>query len=635
MNITMMRRGAEYVLRLSLLGSAKPEQIDFYPQKLRSVTDWDPPAMPELVSPESVGVSSAYLRRFLREFEEDDLAQIHNLLIYRNGKLISTASAPGYSPRLCSMTFSMAKTITSFAIGCLIGEGLLTLDTRVVDVFPDDLPLLVSSRTKKITVRHLLTMTAGVTGVHELAVVTLTDWTHAFLSSSPSYTPGKKFFYNSLNSYMLAAIVEKITGRSLEDYLREHLFEPLGIEAYEIERSPEGIAKGGWGMYITPLDMGKLGNMLLNGGVWEGKRILPPEYVTEATKAHISTPAEMGDYDYGFHLWVARNHTSVMFHGMLGQHIWVCPANNMVVVITCGNDEFYLESTTVRRVDRFFGIGYTPADSLHRAPLEVVRLRHDEQNFFCLRHGMQRNGKHADYFSPVRERDVPAAVHPLLGEYEFENSNVGVLPFYWRAIQNNHTPGISRIAFRMRDKALYMCVTEGTERELLCGFRSHAYTVLNFRGERYLTGVRCSFPNENDPRTMRVDMVFPELPFSRSILFTLEEEGRANAKCSETPGGRMLYTLVDGVDANIPWLSAVFDILRARMGDVAPQALISHTLEPDLKAKRYERTDAPPQAGVADEHGFFHRLVPRNIRRIRSKIPRLPSLSSFFKKRDK
>ncbi len=639
MNITMMRRAAEYLVRLCLLGSSKPEQIDFYPQKLHSVTDWDPPAVPELCSPESVGVSSSYIREFLANLEADERSQIHNLLIYRNGKLISAASAPGYSPRLCSMTFSSAKTITSFAVGCLIGEGRLRLDTRLVDVFPEELPLLVSSKTKKITVRHLLTMSAGVTGVHELASVTLTDWKRAFLASSPSSAPGTGFFYNSMNSYMLAAIVEKITGRSLEDYLREHLFEPMGIEDYEIERSPEGVAKGGWGMYITPVDMGKLGNMLLSGGIWEGKRILPADYVTEATRSHVRTPSDMGDYDYGFHLWVARNGSAVMFHGMFGQNIWVCPKNKMVVVITCGNNELYLESSTIRLLDRTFGALYTPANVLRRAPIESVRLRHAEADFFCERHGMQKVGKHTDYFTTLRDRDVPEAMTPLLGEYEFDLTNVGVLPFYWRSIQNNHNPGISRVAFRVREKQLYMNITEGTEREIACGFRSHAYTVLNYRGERYLVGTRCSLlPNEDAPSLplLRVDMVFPEIPFSRSMLFTFTEDGELTVKCNEIPSSDMLYSLVDGVDANLPWMSAVFSIARARMGDVAPQALIHKNLEPTLYAHRYERKETPPPLGASDEHGFLYRLVPRKLRRLhRPRLPKLPTLPNPFRKKDR
>ncbi len=635
MNITMMRRAAEYLIRLCLLGSSKPEQIDFYPQKLHSVSDWNPPPLPELISPESVGISSAYLRSFLREFEEDEHAVIHNLLVYRDGNLISAASAPGYSPRLCSATFSMAKTVTSFAVGCLIGEGRLALDTRLVDVFPEDLPLLVSSRTKKITIRHLLTMTAGVTGVHELAACTLTDWKRAFLASSPTSTPGKAFFYNSLNSYMLAAVVEKITGRPLEDYLREHLFEPLGIRNYEIERSPEGIAKGGWGMYLTPVDMGKLGQMLLNGGVWEGRRILPAEYVMESTKSQVATPESMGDYNYGFHLWVARNGVSVVFHGMLGQHIWIRPDTKMVVVATCGNDEFYLESGTMRRIDRFFGAGFTPAASLRRAPIESVRLRHDEQNFFCLRHRLPRAGKHTDYFTTLKEHGVPYEVQSLLGEYEFEPSNVGVMPFYWRSIQNNHNPGISRVAFRVREKQLYLCLTEGTEREILCGFRSHAYTVLNYRGERYLVGAHCIFTMEENKPTLSVNMVFPEIPSSRTMKFTFEEDDTLTLSCSDIPGANMLSTLLDGVDANLPWLSAVFSIIRARMGDVAPQAVITHNLEPVVKARRYERTGNPPPVGAAEKHGFFYRMVPRNLKRMKAKLPRLPRIPNPFAKKDR
>ncbi len=627
MNIAMMRRAAEYLIRLCLLNDASPEQVDFYPQKLRSVTDFIPPKMPARVSPESVGINSAYLTDFLRRFEEDEHAEIHNLLIYRDGKLISAASAPGYSPRLPSMTFSLAKSVTSLAVGCLIGDGLLTLDTRLVDVLPEDLPLLIHSRTKKITIRHLLTMTAGVTGVHEVAAVTLSEWKRAFLATTPSSVPGKNFFYNSLNSYMLAAVVEKITGRNLEDYLRGRLFEPLGITNYDVERSAENVAKGGWGMYLTPLDMAKLGQLLLADGVWDGIRLLPHDYIAEAMKPQITTFEEMGDYDYGFHMWASRNGKSVIFHGMFGQHVWIRPDTGMVIVITCGNDELYLESSTVRRIDEYFGNGFTPEDSLPDEDTTIHQLRLAEQNFFCARHGIEETGKHPDYFYTPTEPYMPAELEAFLGEYEFTPSNVGLLPFYWRCIQNNHNPGISRIAFRIRDGRLYMCVTEGTEREILCGFSSHAYSVLNYRGERYLVGTLCTMDEENDMPTISVEMVFPELPFSRKIKYVFHDDDTITVYLTETPGSTMLYALAGGVGANIPWLGTIASIVKARMGDIAPQALIALSVEPILKAKCHERTDAPPELGIAEKKGFFYRLVPRNWKRLRARLPRLPHIS--------
>ncbi len=597
MNIAMMCRTAAYFLRLCLFGSTKPEQIDFYPQKLQAATDHELPPPPPLVSPESVGVASSHILEFLHTLENDPRSRIHNLLIYRDGRLISTASAPGYSPRIPSQTNSMAKTVTAFAVGCLIGEGRLSLDTRIADIFSDELPFLVHPRTKKITIRHLLSMTAGVTGVTELAAVSLTHWRRAFLSSAPS-SPGKHFFYNSLNSYMLAAAVEKITGRTPEDYLREHIFDPLGITAYEIEEGPEGIAKGGWGMYITPVDMGKLGNLLLSEGVWQGKRILPADFVREMTRSQIETSEAFGDYNYGLHMWVARNNSSFLLHGMQGQHIWVSPASRMVIVATCENDEFYQDSNVTRTIDRFFGNGYTPAEHLRRAPFALRRLRRAEQNFFCTRAGMAQTGKHSDCFR-TRPEKLPREALRIAGEYEIDRNNIGILPLYCRILQNNHSAGISRISFRIRRGQLFLAVTEGTEREIPCGFRSHAFTVSDYRGERYLIGARGTFSKGgNGALVLRLDLIFPELACSRRMRLLFRRDGSVTLHCSESPGIGMLYALLDSTQAKLPRMSVLFHLLRARMGDPLPQAVIRRSMEPVLHGKKCECDTEPTAAGT-------------------------------------
>lgn len=592
MNLTVARRSVDYLVKLCLKESSSPEQIPFYPQKTRMPAPEEMPEMPKKQSPERVGVSSARLETLLHDLEEDPHSHLHNLLIYRWGRLILAASAPGYSPRIPRVTHSLAKSVTSLAVACLIGDGVLSLSDRLVDIFRDELPPMVSRRMKQVTVRHLLTMTAGVIGVSETAAVTLEDWKRAFLSENPAYLPGSRFFYNSINSYMLSAIVEKVSGQTLEEVLKARIFTPLGITCYEIEKCPKGIAKGGWGMYLSPVDLGKLGLLLQAGGVWEGKRILPADYLREATTAQVAVDEKYGDYDYGYHLWIARDSSSFLMNGMLGQYVLVGRENGMLAVATCGNDEFYQQSSTLRLIATALKEPF-PATQLPN-PVAKRKLRRAEENFFCRRSGIRETGHHEDLFSPGVSAPPPHEVKRLLGTYLPEKNNVGLLPLAWRIMQNNHAPGITRISLACEENTLILTVTEGEEtRRIPCGFGAYRYTVLTYREEPYLLGTRCMMTeNEDSVRLLRIDFVFPELPSARRLKIYLTGEPEIPFAFSEIPGMDLVPSVLNSLIANAV-KSGVYALAQKHLSDALIRYRIRHCMEPVLYAAKSEDGTAP------------------------------------------
>lgn len=619
MNLTVTRRAADYLYKLCVKCSTTPEQIEYYPQKTESMWGKKPQAMPRAVSPESMGISSAYVEEFLHALEKDRHSNMHNLLIYRSGKLISAASAPGYSPLVWSLTHSMAKTVTSFAVAMLLSDGVLSLDTPLAGIFADELPPVVSPRMRRITVRHLLTMTAGVTDVGETASVTVKDWKRAFLSSLPASAPGKRFFYNSMNSYMLSAAVEKLSGESLEEFLEKRLFAPLGIRDVFIEKSPEGIAKGGWGMYLSPVDMAKLGQLVLQDGVWEGKQILPAGYVREATLPHVRTEEGYGDYNYGYHLWVARDDSAVLFNGMLGQNVWICPRTEMVIVSTAGNDEFFQLSTTLRLIAKYFGKSFSPAPTpLLPNLISLSHLRRAEQNFFCARMQLPLRGRHEDCYSRRRECPLPDRAYEIAGVYEAEKNNVGLLPLVFRAMQNNHSPGISRIGFSCDDKRFLVSVTEGeTERVLECGFGTYRWGELEYKGEKFLAGACAAFmQNEDGEELLRIDLAFPELPNSRRLKFYFHEGNRVVVSLSEAPGTDMIDAVLGSLSANAAVSPYLIDIVRRHLSDGQMLIRLLHCMEPILYATaQTEGTTQEQLPGKEKALAVRRRLSGAKIRR--------------------
>lgn len=586
MNLTLARRGADYLYKLCVKGATAPEQIPYYPQKTESMATRTPDPMPRLYAPESVGMSSQHIERFLHALEQDRYSHVHNLLIYRKEKLICAASAPGYSPRVWSLTHSMAKTVTSFALAILLDRGQISLDARVCDLLADDLPKGVSARTRRITVRHLLTMTAGVTDVGEAAIVTLADWKRAFLSCTPAYEPGKRFFYNSINTYVLACIIERVSGQGLDEFLDAHLFRPMGIRNYYMEKSPQGTVKGGWGMYLTPLDMAKLGRLTLQGGRWQGKQLISEGYLAEATVRAVPTSTAYGDYDYGYHLWSARDGSAYLLNGMLGQNVWVNPKTETVIVCTAGNDEFFQQSNNLRLIAAYFGADYTPAKgSLGVNLLATASLRRAEQNFFAVRWRLPQSGRHEDCFSRPRRLSVPREAEQVLGAvYEVEKNNVGLLPFALRLMQNNHSPGITKLSFSQADGRFYVHLTEGEEERVLeGGFGGFRYTELTYKGEKYLAGTLLSFvENEDGEPLLKIDVIFPELPNTRRIKLHLGQGKNHALALTESPGVELLDSVLDCITANGAITEKTAGVARRLLAGQLLWPRVLHSMEPVL-----------------------------------------------------
>lgn len=273
---------------------------------------------------------------------------LHSIMIVKDGKVVKEHWMGEGAPDKLHILNSVSKTFTSTAVGLAIAEGKLSLSDKVVDLFPDKLPTEVSDNLKKVEVRHLLTMSGG----HDTEPSRRTmpegaDWVEAFLAHPFEHEPGTYFWYNSMGTYMLSAIVQKVTGEKVIDYLTPRLFKPLAIEGATWQESPQGINAGGWGLYLKTEDLAKMGQLILRRGEWNGKQIVPAEWIDEMTTAHIdSRPAGMRpeqitfkaeDSDwlqgYGYQMWRCR-HGAVRADGANGQYIIVMPEQNVVIAMT-------------------------------------------------------------------------------------------------------------------------------------------------------------------------------------------------------------------------------------------------------------------------------------------------------------
>ncbi|HET6252495.1 MAG TPA: serine hydrolase [Puia sp.] len=291
--------------------------------------------------PEKEGVSAAAISRFV-DAASHSRTEFHSFMFLRHGKVVAEGWWDPYAPGLKHTLYSTSKSFTAAAVGFAITEGRLRLTDKVTAFFPNDLPDPVPPFLAELTVKDALMMSDGQEPDPTPAVVIDTNWARKFLSIPILHEPGTKFLYNSTGTYMLAAIVQKVTGQTVLDYLKPRLFEPLGITGEDWETSPQGVNTGGWGLRLKTEDMAKFGQLYLQGGNWNGKQILPQSWVKEATSMKImqdpDAPQSKKDSSdwlqgYCYQMWRCR-HNGVRADGAFGQFIIMLPDEDAVIAIT-------------------------------------------------------------------------------------------------------------------------------------------------------------------------------------------------------------------------------------------------------------------------------------------------------------
>ncbi|MDR2496413.1 MAG: beta-lactamase family protein [Tannerellaceae bacterium] len=290
--------------------------------------------------PEKEAVMTEGILSFIEEVEAEGI-DMHSLMILRHGKVIAEAYWHPYKASTRHIMHSVSKTFASTAIGFAVQERLLSVDDKLVDLFPDQLPAEVSPYLAELSVKHLLTMSVGHNPAPEF-YMSDENWVRMFLATPIADKPGTVFTYSSYATYMLSAIIQKLTGQTMFDYLKPRLFDPLQINNIAWETGAQSMSAGGWGMRIRTEDMAKLGQFYLQKGWWNGKQLLRKEWIREATMPKIfqrdSLTYDEQMYDnwvqgYGYQIWMCINN-AYRADGANGQFIIVMPDEDAVVIIT-------------------------------------------------------------------------------------------------------------------------------------------------------------------------------------------------------------------------------------------------------------------------------------------------------------
>ena len=595
---------AELVLNM-ILGKTGGTRVDYFPQK----PDFPFDAVYEQAfvraTPESQGISSDLFAALLRELDASKDTEMHHFMALRHGKVICECNFAPYPKGMWHITHSMCKSITGMAIGMLIEEEKLKLDENIYDIFPDHINAFSKIFRPVITVENLLTMTSGVT-FNESGIVSGNDWLGSFLNASVNGKPGTEFQYNSLNTYVLSAIVTKRTGETLTEYLTPRLFGPLGITKYYWETCPKGITKGGWGLFLCAEDMAKLGQLYLQRGKWNGQQLVSEYWIEISTARHLKTQNDT--YGYGYQLWMEQRPGSFEYNGMLGQNVIIYPDMDMVLVTNAGNKEMFQDCIMLNIIRKYFPVNYHPADVLPENPLSYSLLKRlcgelengeNNNRSTSLRGGWKRNvvsrRKHSDKKYSYRISaavDRPSDHHSFMRAvsgrtYVMEQQNIGIAPLFVQVFHNNMTDGISEISFTYDAGNFCVSFTEGEViHKLPVGFGKAADGCVDLHGEHYLVATLGEFArDENDIPVLKLEVTFIEECVKRKAHIFFHEDDKIEIRWNETPGKKMILA---GLSSITEELSGNF-LYNSLLGD--------HNITTELLHRLMEQTIEPAVRG--------------------------------------
>lgn len=519
-------------------------------------------------TPEAEGIPSAHIQAFFRAMDEFEGIHIHSALILRHGKVVAEGHWRPYGGDCPHMMFSFSKSVVSMAVGLAVQEGLLGLDEKVADIFPDRMPLLHNSRMNAITVSHLLTMTSGVK-FNEGGSVTDKDWVRAFLQSDVAFEPGSEFCYNSMNSYMLSAAVCRRTGVNLTEYLTPRLFQPLGICGATWDVCPLGVEKGGWGLWLRPVDMAKLGQLYLQKGAWgegnEKKQILPESWVEESVKSRRpGVPEGKTNIGYGYQIWTFHAKGAYQFNGMFGQYVVVLPERDMVVAVTSGSSGLFGDRS-LGFIEQYFG---DDAPTFSDGP-----LRPNRKDTSALRRTLDGLYAVADTApQPVpawrslpvlrllpdtaenQRREKIRNFSKMVGAKSFrlENQYGTLFPLILQCVSNNFSPPLTRVSFAFGENTCRIRFEDGEEAsEIEAGLDGEPRPATIVRnGESYAVASTARLAEDEDGRpVLKLYVCFLGTPCTREMKFIFYGK-KLLIRFDETPGAKAAaQTLMDTLDA--------------------------------------------------------------------------------------
>ncbi len=516
-------------------------------------------------TPESVGVSSKIVNDFLEDAKEKGY-EFHSLMVIRNSKVAVEWYNGPFSKDEPHSVYSVSKSFTSTAIGFAISEGLITLDTKLLDIFPDYQPKKPDPRFDKVTVRNLLRMSAGKQPSF-LSDKGKIDWIEDYINSPWVFEPGEKFLYINENIFMLSAIIRRVTGMTMREYLTPRLFEPLGIDVPFWETDQNGVEAGGWGLYIKTEDLAKFTLCYLQKGKYKGQQVVPAEWVKEATSVQITNeynrPGTDASFGYGYCFWKnSFDENSFRADGMFSQFGIGLPEYNAVIVVT---SSIAAETDCLEFLWNYFPRAFTDVTE----ETEKIEEHFTEAPY---------ESKRVECEKEIEGRYIKFRKKVLLDLVGFAPS---VLPLAVTYMMTDRAGNIDMVKFKFQDLECTLEWTEGDETNEIPVGMDGRYRYGNMRLGKTDFKV-CSNACWIDDKTLLVSIRPIGTVGKRNLMFDFLPHDKVTMKPSSTPYvGDILGTLDGFFEQMIP-NKIIYNAFKKVLTIVPP------LVEPKMKGKFIE-----------------------------------------------
>ncbi len=472
--------------------------------------------------PEEVGVSSREVAELIKDFKESDI-EVHSIMLIRHGKVAFESWAAPYSPDIPHAMYSVSKSFTSAAVGFAISEGLITLDTKLIDIFPEYRPEETDENLELLNVHHLLSMQSG-KSVSVFTDKSKNQWIKDFFDAPWKFTPGDGHWeYISENQYMLCAMLTRVTGMSVTQYLTPRLFEPLGIDVPFWEHDTDGIEAGGWGLFLKTEDLAKFTLCYHQNGMFGGKQVIPADWVYQSQKVQADSSPFNRNIDcqtgYGYCFWRNAGVNGYRADGMFSQFGIVAKDYDTVLVITAGNID---EQETRDCIWRHFPKCLIENDS-EATPEEKPQLE-------ALNDDLPEMPR-SDFEEKIAGKMMAFSKNPILSTAGFP---VSMLPIPIVYMSADRAGGITDVVFEFHADTCTMSWTEGEEKNTItCGMDGKPRrSPITLAGMPFTANATAAWTGENE---LTVHMRPLESICQRIIKFTFDEKDVTFLATSKAP----------------------------------------------------------------------------------------------------
>ena len=515
---------------LKLVSSlAKTKQItrpiidDLPPQKPFINTDKNSTLL-ERCTPKEVGLTQEYLDSFSNEIENDPSVVCNRYMVIKDNKVIFEKYNKPYVKETWNASFSLTKTTIALAIGALYDEKKLTLDDKVSKILLPANQVLSNPFNFNITIRNLLTMSTG-NKFNESSSAVSKTWVKDFFNSTAKFKLGTDFDYNSLNTYILSAVVSKLSGKTTSEYLKEKIFDPLEIYDFFYETSPENIEKGGWGLYITPEDMAKLGILVLNKGNYNGKQIISEEWINEMSRTQIEVKMRGQNFDYGYQMWTEDDRGIACYNGLFDQDIVIFKKTKTIFIACSSNNSAFHTSNLFNIASKYF-------ENEPDKNLELVTTIANKE--------IPNDESLMEYFNNLNDKYFAVKDESAV--------SVSVLPLVLQASMNTYTSGLSGFSFKQTKNGKCILHVDQINEDYNIKFdlKDGIRQTIKFYGNLYeVHAVGKMLRDDEEKPYLLIRLYFIEFASVRYIRFHFfSNPGSLYVNMTENPGIAFIFNLL-------------------------------------------------------------------------------------------